>query len=350
MKRIVLALLGAIALMLGATWIPAAATPPQVDLAIDSTVLNYSVAHGFHSNVGLSIENFGATKATDGVLTLTFGSGLSLGPFGVETQTPEHLACTTASNVVTCPIDHLDTFDGSFMNVDIAAAASLPIGAKPSLKIEIEPTGGAIDTDSSNNVASTSVKIVGLAHLHNSLFIPTSALVVNEPVLGTATVTNEGPDPAVNVSVSVGVLSPQGAVRVAYADGTPIPTKQQFYAQFNLGTIAPGKSVQRSIQITGLVVGAPHVLFLINGGSDVTVDPRQECDSRACLGSASIPLTIVAKASGGTGAGSGTGSGGGNLANTGTPVVPTTLLATALIAIGVLVLRLGRRRTPAVTP
>src|SRR3954465_14680352 len=107
MKRIFITLFGAAALVIGLAWNPAGAVVPQVDLSIDSSVLNYAIAHGTHQNVPLSIHNFGATQATDGVLTLTFGPGLSLGPDGIATQTPENLACTSAANVVTCPIDKL---------------------------------------------------------------------------------------------------------------------------------------------------------------------------------------------------------------------------------------------------
>ena len=159
-------------------------TPPTADIAVttDSGTPNPVVA-GANVTYALNVTNNGPSDSTG----LSVSDYLPAGTTFVSATS----GCTNSSNIVTCPIGAL----ASGSSVPLSVTVQAP-NAGGTISNTVEAGGNEFDSNTANNVASSSTAVSASADVSVTQTASPSPALEGGIVTYTETVSNAGPSPA----------------------------------------------------------------------------------------------------------------------------------------------------------
>jgi len=152
------------------------------------------VLHGQNVQYTLTDTNNGPDPATTPTITDTLPTGQSF--------VSSDAGCTAVGQVVTCPTSTLP--NGSFVTIHIIASTS---GVPSPLNAPVTQTDTATvssttgDPNPANNTATATITVIPAADLSLTKTSSPNPVVAGQQVIYTLTVTNNGPDTAVNTKI-----------------------------------------------------------------------------------------------------------------------------------------------------
>jgi hypothetical protein len=276
------------------------------------------------------LTNTGAAAAAS-TLTITLPVGLTVDQeFGVyrddqylddDDDGGVQLDCTTVSaSTITCVLGAVAGGANTLLDIPVTPTPAAVVGTVGRFTVgALADTG--LDADPADNTVSASVLFAGIAHIKATLSSPTTRVVVGKSIKVTATISNAGPQPALNASGFVGleathftitgftgtqlglesptVVRDAAAVHAdqkvaAGAKKAPIVTTAGVQiVLWDAGTIAAGRSI--SAVITLRAVSPGRDLLALLSGSDAEDPPCEDFGSEAaCQNTAELALTAIA--------------------------------------------------------
>lgn len=242
---------------------------PYADLAVTLKAVPSALTIGAVTTLTATVSNVGPARAATPVLSLTLSTGLA-----VATPT----GCTLpAANILRCMLPTLAP--GAVQAITTTATGQAPRGVR---SVSAAVTSMTPDPVLANNTATTQVQVAAVrtpgqgADLAVTLVLSRNPAYVGGTVVATVRVTNNGPQPAVASTLTMGY--PAGVT------ATGIPGCLDGSAACPLGTLAPGATSVLTPTLTARAKGAGAVLAKV---AAVSPDPL------LLNNTAGAPLSVV---------------------------------------------------------
>ena len=242
------------------------AAAQSADLSIEKWVfgLGGPVAAGAPFTYVISVFNFGEDAAQDVVVTDVLSAGMT---FVSATVFPESSACSyeSASNTVTCRFDEEEAFQGPFIELNVVAPATGGIITNTATVSSATP-----DPDPSNNTFALATDVVVFSLSDLAVTVTASAqdaVLVHRDVTFTPSVTNNGPEDAAVVALSLVPPSNADIISVTPSQGTCSVDSLGSY-ECLLGPLAAGASATVTMVVKPQTDGFALVSAFVSGDDD----------------------------------------------------------------------------------
>ncbi|MCA1834726.1 MAG: DUF11 domain-containing protein, partial [Actinobacteria bacterium] len=263
--------------------VPPPPPPPAADMQITISDSADPVAPGATVVYTVTVLNAGPSTVTDAVVTVVVPSGLTF------VSAPAGCTFASASSTVTCSVGMLAS--GSSTQLQIVTAVSPTFSG--TLAVPASVVSGVPDPVPANNSDTELTTVIApvvapaeAADVGVALVVSPASAVVGNTLVYTATVTNNGPSPAVNVVLTE--VLPAGVDFVSASTGCTFDAATRVVT-CSLGTLAPGATAVVTITTTAAAVGPATVDVAASVGA-ATPDPD------ASNNSASVAATVLAQA------------------------------------------------------
>ncbi|WP_157749194.1 DUF11 domain-containing protein [Jatrophihabitans sp. GAS493] len=262
---------------------PADAATPDLKLSIPAGGGSSSALvqrGGAIADVSLQLDGPSSYGAT---LTLTVQAGAAI--YEVDTN-GDAATCTKAANVYTCT---LGTLHGSTdIDVGLQVAASAAIGATGSIHAVVAPVGGS-DPKPADNTVNAPYEVVGNATLHQSVTPSSATVAVGSTTTLTATLRNDGPDPATNAVMAFFLGDPDSFLVTDSSAPHDVDLEDPSYFVWYPATIPAGGSVTLQITVKALQPAQASELsyYTIADGIDGVCDGEDD----SCIGTVLLKAT-----------------------------------------------------------
>ena len=267
------------------------------------------------------------------VLTTTVSDELSVVEASYSVSDGDPGACPATDGTVTCSIGTMAGGDLATVNIETTANS---VGTATVETMVVSPD----DTDETNNSASATVDIRGIADMQLEASTEEPAVTVGDEVTVTASVTNNGPDDATSVQVFSGV--PSGTTFVSATSDAGSCTEADGQVVCELADMAAdGPSVEVALVMTADETGSIDATLIV-GVYESDPDVSNDTDSTT--------ITVNETGTGGTGGDGGTGGTGGDGGTDdgcSCTVDASDGGGSILLSLGVLAILLWRRRSSA---
>jgi uncharacterized repeat protein (TIGR01451 family) len=226
--------------------------PPEADLAVALTAAPASVGVGGSSQLTMTVSNLGPDAAADAVVTLTLPAELVAGTLPAGCSAGPPISCAVGTVAAAGVVEVVVPVTGSVVGTHTATAT---VGS------------ATTDPETANNTASATIEVIAdlqSADLSISFVTVPPSVGVGVEALVTATITNDGPSPALGATATITVPADLtvGTLPGGCVAGTPIVC--------TLGDLPPTVGAQLQLRLTGEVPGT----FTISGTtSSGTPDP-----------------------------------------------------------------------------
>ncbi|MCW2529050.1 MAG: hypothetical protein JWM76_3910 [Pseudonocardiales bacterium] len=288
-----------------------------------------AVPDGPGALITLTVANDGAAAITTSTLTVRVTPG-----FIVSGAAGNGFDCSPAAAVITCTVPSGTLLTGS---ITVSAASGTPAATTATVTATVALDDGPSDATPDDNTISIPVFATGTALIQATIDKGDATLHVGESITYVVTVTNTGPDPSTATELRILYPGGPGVVQLVI-DGVDSAAS----GVFELGNLAVGQTVTKTVQITALVAQTDPATFMVTITSS-SYDPYP-CTPEGCELRAARQITLLAAAPTvvtSTTIGSKT-STDPELANTGAPTIPILFGGLLLTLIGLITTRAGR--------
>ena len=169
--------------------------PGYTDLHINNLSAPDEADRGETVSINVEAHNTGIDAVTSVEMETTISAELSIVEATFAINGGDPTACAEADGTVSCAIGTMEFDDIAMVNIEATAET---IGTATIEAMVSSPD----DADETNNSASASVMILGIADLQLEASAEQSSVTVGNEMIVTATISNNGPDGATGVRVS----------------------------------------------------------------------------------------------------------------------------------------------------
>jgi uncharacterized repeat protein (TIGR01451 family)/MYXO-CTERM domain-containing protein len=169
--------------------------PGYTDLHINNLSAPDEADRGETVSINVEAHNTGIDAVTSVEMETTISAELSIVEATFAINGGDPTACAEADGTVSCAIGTMEFDDIAMVNIEATAET---IGTATIEAMVSSPD----DADETNNSASASVMILGIADLQLEASAEQSSVTVGTQMVVTATISNNGPDGATGVRVS----------------------------------------------------------------------------------------------------------------------------------------------------
>jgi uncharacterized repeat protein (TIGR01451 family) len=229
--------------------------PGYTDLHINNLVAPDEVVRGDAVPIRVEAHNTGVDPVTLVVMTTTISEELSVVGATYNVNDGDPGACTEASGTVTCSIGTMAFDDLAAVNIETTATA---VGAATIGTTVTSPD----DADETNNSASATVDIRGIADMQLEASADEPAVTVGSQMTVTASVTNAGPDDATSVQVFTEVPIGTSFVSATSDAGSCTEADGQVVCELD-NMVANGPSVEVVLVLTADDLGITDVTLSV---------------------------------------------------------------------------------------
>jgi len=258
--------------------------PGYTDLHIDNLTAQDEAVKG--DAVPIVVEAHTVIgPVNDVVLTTTISDELTFVAASYSINGGDPVSCTQDAGTVTCSIAIMA--GGDLATVNIATTAS-SVGTATIETMVVSPD----DADETNNSASATVAIRGIADMQLEASTEEPAVTVGGEVTVIASVTNKGPDGATSVRVFTEVPSGTSFVSATSDAGSCTETDGQVLCELD-DMAADGPSVEVALVLTADELGTTDVTLSVGAyESDPDVENNTSSATVAIRGTADMQLEM----------------------------------------------------------
>jgi hypothetical protein len=221
----------------------------------------------------------------------------------------------------------------------VSAASDTPAATAATVTATVGLDDGPTDATPDDNTISIPIFATGTALIQATIDKGDATLHVGDSITYVVTVTNTGPDPS--TATELRILYPGGPGVVALViDGVDSAA----FGVFELGNLAVGQTITKTVRVTALVAQADPATFLVTIASS-SYDPYP-CTPEGCELRAARQITLLAAEPTVMTPSVTSTSTDAQLANTGAPTVPLLLGGLLFTLIGLITIRAGRASRP----
>lgn len=327
-------------------------SPASVDLAVSDGISEPVATHAANPGTGVqldvAVDNHGLSSPTS-TLSLGIPTGWTI------TSSNTGSSCVVTAGQLRCSLPAITPGAERHLQFVIKPGRSSALGVVHQVPVTLTPVG-APDQHPADNAFNYAVVNRGEADLAETITASATQVLKGGKVEFTVSLTNHGPNPSVNPSMSLFVdtqtdngfsqFQPTGPGRIVQG-GSSDPLKAQTPYDWFPGTIAIGQTVTLHVPWQANVLGAVGRLDarVVEDPYDASINVGEvyQVESAAVTVVSSLPASGGSSSTSG-GAGAESGSSDPALAATGASATAPIAWGTGLIAAGALLLGYARRR------